>query len=74
MSSARPFLARTQNTQTHQKHVTLAAALLWRRCAAYYADLAAGSSGRDVAFNPDLGLAMEVLGGGATIAQLWSVV
>ena len=52
----------------------LAPASLWRRCAAYYADLAAGSSGRDVAFNPDLGLAMEVLGGGATIAQLWSVV
>ena len=43
------------------------------RCAAYYADIAAGSTGREVAFNPELGLAMELLGGGDTIAQLWSV-
>ncbi len=43
------------------------------RCAAYYADIAAGSTGREIAFNPELGLAMEVLSGGATIAQLWSV-
>jgi hypothetical protein len=43
------------------------------RCAAYYADIAAGSAGREIAFNPELGLAMEVLSGGATIAQLWNV-
>ena len=47
---------------------------MWSRCAAYYADIAAGSTGRDIAFNPELGLAMEVLWGAATIAKLWSVV
>ena len=43
------------------------------RCAAYYADIASGSAGREIAFNSELGLAMEVLSGGAQIAQLWSV-